>query len=109
MARVFYRRRALEDIDNACDFSERKWGADQRARYELIIAETAAELGANPLIGRPRPEIDPAARSLFIKRAGQNASHILYYFVDDHQDVYVVRLLHAAQDPVLHLTDEQWR
>jgi toxin ParE1/3/4 len=109
MARVFYRRGALEDIDNACDFSERKWGAAQRSRYEEIIAEAAAELASNPLIGRPRPELDPAARSLFIRRPGKNASHILYYFVGDDGDVHVVRMLHAAQDPVLNLAEESWR
>jgi plasmid stabilization system protein ParE len=109
MRQVVYRQKALADIDAALDYSEAEWGLAQRHRYEDIIAEAAEALARNPFVGRPRPELDPEARSLFIKRPGKNASHILYYFVGADENVYVIRLLHTAQDPGLNVGEEAWK
>lgn len=95
--RVVLADRAKSDLRDILNFTERRWGREQRSAYRRSIRDATSTLASSPSLGRPRDDLLPGMRSY---PAG---SHLLYY-QDADDDLVVVRILHSRQDP----SGEDW-
>lgn len=73
-----------------------EWGAAQADQYNRRLLTAMMRLGDNPKLGRARPDLGAARRSL------PGGSHLILYHVLPNR-VEVLRILHQSQDPARHL------
>jgi toxin ParE1/3/4 len=88
---------ARADLEQICDYTYDRWGADQAEVYLREFQRTIDRVAANPWIGRSCDEIRTGYRKL---AAG---SHTLFYRVTREEVVDVVRVLHQRMDVDRHL------
>ncbi len=100
MGRVGLTPRARRDLDEIAAFTNERWGAAQRRRYLTLLGKVMKALAVHPARGRLRTELDVDLRSF---RAGR---HVVFYFAVEG-GIDVVRILHDAMDPALHLFLEE--
>ncbi|MGE5500353.1 MAG: type II toxin-antitoxin system RelE/ParE family toxin [Ignavibacteriales bacterium] len=98
---------AERDIRDILRDSARMFGPRQRDRYAGLIGAAVTLVAEDPerAGSRPRPEIGPNVRSFHVELAaprGSAASHLLYYRQDEAW-VVILRVLHQAMEPSLHL------
>ncbi len=96
--RAVLAERARSDLRDILNFTERRWGREQRSTYRRLIRDTASTLASSPSLGRARDDLLPGMRSY---PAG---SHLLYY-QEAGNELMIVRILHSRQDP----TGEAWK
>jgi len=87
---------ALNDLKAIYRYGLEHWGQAQSARYLDTLRAQFWTLTAQPYLGVERAELFPDLRSLVVGR------HVLFYRVCSNQ-VEMVRVLHARQDPLRHL------
>lgn len=87
---------AQADIEAIWDYSARRWGEDQAARYLQAIRDTCRELVAGTRASRP-VDIRPGYNRC------QSGSHNLYFKISDTGQIVVVRILHQRMDADRHL------
>lgn len=88
---------AKDDLKAIYQYGLQQWGEEQSARYLTTIKERLWFLLAQPLLGVERAELLPSIRSLATQ------SHTVFYRINGHQ-IEIIRVLHARQDPLRHLT-----
>jgi plasmid stabilization system protein ParE len=76
-----------------------RWGAVQCDRYLDALEECCRQVADVPELRRHAPDFPPYYRVL----AGK---HAIFYRVEDDGSILVVRLLHAAMLPELHLPED---
>ncbi len=88
------------------------FGPVQRAAYKRLIADGVKMLAATPARGGSwdRGTVMPGLRTFHLEHAAGKsgaAAHMLYYAVerlaDGSQRVVILRLLHEAMEPGLHI------
>jgi len=94
--RVGLRPRAQLDLEEIAQFTSERWGSAQRRRYLALLGTALKALAANPALGRIRDDLEFDCRSF---RKGR---HVIFYRVAP-EGVDVLRILHDAMDPSLHL------
>jgi toxin ParE1/3/4 len=103
---------ADRDIERILEESAQRFGPSQRDRYAQLIEAAAELVAAEPERpgSRPRRELGDGVRSFHVELAARRrgaASHLLYYvgatWDDDSQGVVILRVLHEAMEPHLHL------
>lgn len=82
---------AREDLKIISRYTEMEWGSAQKKRYLRQIRARFSALRRYPGLGRARPEIAVAYRSI---PAGQ---HVIFYRATG-RDVIILRVLHHAMD-----------
>lgn len=87
---------AKNDLKDIYQYGLRQWGQAQSDSYLSAVKHQLWLLTEQPLMGIERSELLPQLRSLPIQ------SHILFYRVTANQ-IEIIRLLHARQDPVRHV------
>jgi len=88
---------AQADLEQICDYTRDRWGADPAEQYLRELQRAVERIAANPQIGRQCDEIRPGYRKL---AAG---SHTLFYRVNAEDVVDVIRVLHQRMDVDRHL------
>jgi toxin ParE1/3/4 len=88
--------RANEDFADILLYGLRNWGDAQTAAYEAALDRALEHLGADPRIGRDRPDLAPGYRSLPVEQ------HVIYYHLDETA-ITVIGILHAKMNPRRHL------
>jgi toxin ParE1/3/4 len=83
---------AEEDIIAIAEQGARMFGADQARRYHDELFALFDLIAANPGIARERNEIEPAVRIHPFK------AHLIVYRVEDHENIFVVRIRHGHED-----------
>ena len=96
MAQYELTRRARSDIAGIAQYSETNWGLARANKYLDALETSMRRLAANPLMSRPRDDLRVGLRSFGVQ------SHIIY-FRTRGKAIVIVRVLHMAQDPSLHL------
>ena len=98
MAHVRLSRRARQDlIEIWVAIARHDVAAADRAYAKLLACTTL--LARHPEVGRRRPEIAPAARSL------AERPYVILYCMD-HFGVHVVRVVHGARDLTHEVFDD---
>jgi len=94
---------ALVDIIDILQWSEAKFGAAARGRYEALIGLAAQQIAADPTAvpAHERPEISPGLWSLHLRSVAggevDDPPHLVFYRFDVTH-LRVVRVLHEARD-----------
>ena len=88
--------RARADLRDIGNYTLRRLGTAQCDRYLDALEECCRQVADAPELRREAPDFPPYYRVL----AGK---HAIFYRVDDDGSILVVRMLHAAMLPELHL------
>jgi len=89
--RLIVSESARRDLESIAHYTEREWGARQKARYLEEIEGRMRALRDNPALGAPRDDLRPGCRSLVV------VSHVIYYRTAE-EAVEVLRVLHHSMD-----------
>lgn len=88
--------KAENDLEGILNFTLEYWGKQKIAEYLNGIESVALNLCDNPDMGVDRSEFITGVRSIPYE------SYIIYYTQTNAQ-LIIIRILHAAMDPHLHL------
>jgi toxin ParE1/3/4 len=95
---LVYSQRALFDLEEIGERSEREWGRERTRAYLAAIRETGRKLIDFPAIGTDCAFI---RRDLRKRRSGM---HLIFYQVMP-DEILIVRILHERMAFEYHLTD----
>ncbi|RLA54453.1 MAG: type II toxin-antitoxin system RelE/ParE family toxin [Gammaproteobacteria bacterium] len=90
--------RAAADLDAIADYTIDTWGLAQLETYLLGLNRRFQWLAENPLAGRERNDIHPGYRS------HPEGSHVIFYIVDDDQQVDIIGIPHKSMDVSVFFT-----
>lgn len=89
---------AAADLEEIATYGFETFGPEQTLRYRDGLKIRLAQIAQNPLLFQAVDEIRPGYRRSVYE------SHAIYYRIDDHGGVLVVRIL-GRQDVIRHLPD----
>ena len=90
-------RRARDDLLDIAAFTAERWGDEQAERYVALLFAGFQKLVDLPELRRAYPDIPPYWRAL-------QERHAVFYRIADDGETLIVRVLHAAMLPELHLS-----
>jgi toxin ParE1/3/4 len=94
--RLRYSRKAVADLDQIWNYTQRNWGTDQAERYISAIRGQCQRLVEGELVAaRYQPREIPFLRI-------RSGSHLAFLVEQDDQ-LLVVRIIHIRQDPAREL------
>jgi toxin ParE1/3/4 len=100
MAKFRFSRRAEADLLAICDYTLRKWGKVQTARYLGELETCCQTLADNPGLGRPCDEVRPGLRR------HEHGKHVLFYG-QEREGILVSRILHQRMLPKRHAINDE--
>ena len=100
MVKFHFSRRAEADLLSIADYTLRKWGKAQAARYLDELETCCQMLADNPDLGRL---CDDIRRGL---RRHEHGKHVLFYR-QERSGILVSRILHQRMLPNLHAIDDR--
>lgn len=92
MAKVIFRRKAIDDLNNIWDYTFKKWSAKQADKYYATIKLSCNGIGQNPDVGK---EYDRINKNLLGLKCGR---HIIFYQSLPEDKIEVIRILHERMD-----------
>jgi toxin ParE1/3/4 len=110
---------AQRDVIGILAWSEERFGASARARYEQLIETAIRDVAIDPERpgSRARPELGPGIGAYHLSFSRQRARgpggiirtprHLLIYRLLSDTELEIVRVLHDAMELGQHLPDEQ--
>ena len=101
MAEFRFSRRAAADLMSIADYTLRKWGKAQAARYISELEVCCQRLADSPALGRPCDDVRPELRRL------EHGKHVVFYR-QKRGGIMVSRILHQRMLPDRHATDDQY-
>ena len=101
MAAFRFSRRAAADLMSIADYTLRKWGKSQAARYISELEVCCQRLADNPAFGRPCDDVRPELRRL------EHGKHVVFYR-QERGGIMVSRILHQRMLPDRPATDDQY-
>ncbi|KPF92158.1 hypothetical protein IP81_09110 [Novosphingobium sp. AAP83] len=91
---------ALADIEDIASYTVSQWGEAQARTYLARIDQTIRAIADQPASGTPRFGVPPAIKG---RKAG---SHVIFYRLEGHTTLYILRILHESMDHGRHLDRE---
>ncbi len=88
--------KATADIKGIYHYTHNQFGEDQAVQYHKGIEGAFSLIVEHPQLGKERQDVDNSTRSFL------HQSHIIYYELRDDY-IFILRVLHAQQDPMRHL------
>ena len=101
MAKVLFRRKAIDDLNDIWNYTFKMWSENQADKYYAEIKWACKDIGANPKLGKEYPEINENLLGL------KSGRHILFYQLISEDKVEVVRILHERMDLKSRLTEKR--
>lgn len=92
--------RARDDLRDIAAYTRERWGEAQANRYLCSLESRCEQLALRPHLRRRYDDDHTYCRAV----AGK---HVLFYRVDVDGSLLVVRILHAAMLPELHLPGDK--
>ena len=92
MAKVVFRRAAIDDLNDIWNYTNNRWSEKQADRYYLSLKIACSQIAENPHLGR---EYDGMMGGLFGLKTGK---HIIFYQIRNEEQLDVVRILHERMD-----------
>ena len=87
---------AKASLMQIAQYTERTWGKKQRNTYLKMLDDAFHTLAETPSLGKIRPEIYHAIRSLHVGK------HVVFYMLKEN-DIVIVHILHERMEPALHI------
>ena len=100
MAKFRFSRRAEADLLSIGEYTLRKWGETQTARYLRELEECCQMLARNPALGRRCEHIRPGLRRF------EHGKHVLFYR-QELRGILISRILHQRMLPEKHGMDSE--
>ena len=91
MAKVVFRRAAIDDLNDIWNYTNNRWSEKQADRYYLSLKIACSQIAENPHLGRD----DGIMGGLFGLKTGK---HIIFYQIRNEEQLDVVRILHERMD-----------
>ncbi len=88
---------AEEDLIAISRYSVENFGKASAKRYLEALNFRFGQLSEYPLMGRSRDEIKPGYFSI------AEGSHVIFYKIDNQNQVLIIRVLHSRMDFPQHL------
>jgi toxin ParE1/3/4 len=95
-----FSRRAEADLLNIGNYTLRKWGKTQTARYLNELEICCQTLADNPALGRLCDDVRPGLHR------HEHSSHVVFYR-QERGGILVSRILHQRMLPERHAIDDQ--
>jgi toxin ParE1/3/4 len=92
MAKVIYRRAAINDLNAIWDYTFYKWSENQADKYYTTLKNACQEIAENPELGQKYSRI---SENLCGFKSGK---HIIFYQMISEDEIEVVRILHEMMD-----------
>lgn len=83
---------AKADLKGIADFTQSRWGREQRNLYLQMLDVSFRQLAANPLKGNDCSDIRIGYRKLNV------GSHVIFYRQTRADTIEIVRVLHGRMD-----------
>ncbi len=97
MHEIIKSQRAKNDLKEIYLYSYNKWGDGKAVEYLMQIDAGLQELISYPQLGKSRDSIRKGYRSIQINH------HVIYYRVEEENDINIIRVLHERMLPDKHL------
>lgn len=88
---------AKSDLKEIYFYSYNKWGDGKAVEYLMQIDAGLQELISYPRLGKSRDSIRKGYRSIQVNH------HVIYYRVEEENDINIIRVLHERMLPDKHL------
>ncbi len=92
MAKVVFRQKAIDDLNNIWNYTFDKWSENQADKYYTILKMACNGIGENPEIGK---KYDGIKDNVFGFKSGK---HIIFYQQISNDKVEIIRILHERMD-----------
>lgn len=92
MAKIIFRKEAIDDLTDIWDYTFEKWSENQADKQYATIKFACKEIGENPDLGK---EYNALSKSLFGLKSGK---HLLFYHLISDNEIEVIRILHERMD-----------
>ncbi len=92
MAKVIFRQKAINDLNDIWDYTFEKWSEKQADKYYATIKFACNGIGENPDAGREYHGISKDLLGLKIEK------HIIFYKSISESRIEIVRILHERMD-----------
>ena len=99
MAKVIFRQKAIDDLNDIWDYTFEKWSAKQADKYYATIKLVCNGIGQNPDIGK---EYYGIHKNLLGLKSGK---HIIFYQLISEEKIEVIRILHERMDLKKRITE----
>ena len=97
MAKVIFRREAIDDLNDIWNYTFDEWSEKQADKYYESLEFTCLQLGQNPELGH---EYDGINKNLLGMKTGK---HIIFYQAINENEIEIIRILHERMDWVNRL------
>jgi len=92
MAKVIFRQKAIDDLNDIWIYTFKKWSEKQADRYYARIKFACKGIVENPNLGR---EYTGISRNLLGFKSGK---HIIFYQLINNNEIEIIRILHERMD-----------
>jgi toxin ParE1/3/4 len=92
MHNYFISEKALEDLENIWEYTNKQWSRQQANLYLEIIFSAIELISEDPLKNKEYTKLKRKYRSSRVK------SHVIFYLISDTGIVEVIRILHKSMD-----------
>ncbi len=99
MARIIFRQKAIDDLNNIWNYTFETWSEIQADKYYASIKSACKQIGENPALGNDYTGI---GRNLLGLKSGK---HIIFYHLISDNEIEVIRILHERMDLKNRLTE----
>lgn len=99
MAKVIFRQKAIDDLNEIWTYTFKKWSEEQADKYYFAIEYACNQIGLNPELGKKHEEI---RKDLFGLKTGK---HIVFYQILNNNEVEIIRVLHERMDLINRIND----
>ena len=92
MAKVVFRKKAVEDLNDIWTYTFNEWSEEQADKYYEILESACLKIGRNPRIGKSYKEIHTGLLGFGTEK------HIIFYQINEIDEIEVIRILHKQMD-----------
>jgi toxin ParE1/3/4 len=92
MAKVYWTKKAVEDLEEIWDNTVETWSENQAEIYYSLLIDSCQELANKPNLGKSYEVVE---KNVLGFKSGQ---HIIFYRIVTEIEIEVVRILHGMMD-----------
>jgi toxin ParE1/3/4 len=92
MAKVYWTKKAVEDLEEIWDYTVETWSENQAEIYYSLLIDSCQELANKPNLGKSYEVVE---KNVLGFKSGQ---HIIFYRIVTEIEIEVVRILHGMMD-----------
>ncbi|MEQ9426509.1 MAG: type II toxin-antitoxin system RelE/ParE family toxin [Cyclobacteriaceae bacterium] len=92
MAKVIFRQKAIDDLNNIWDYTFENWSENQADKYYAAIKLTCKAIGENLDVGKVYSGVSQNLRGIKCEK------HIIFYHQVADGNIEIIRILHERMD-----------